>query len=1026
MRATTINIKKLFAFSFSLITVRELFILGFTLLSLCALAQQQYTLTQYTQDDGLPSGTVRGIFKDTTGYIWFISEGSIARFDGYTFKPYRHNPDKPNSLPVDFGWDAAFPKLGDYYFATRQSYFRFVPTTETFNFPFGDSIQIISIDEARGVNDCYWLNTNFAIYRISKNGTESFPLPKQDTTMLRIKVSPGNNCMLYNRNTKNILYFDYTTKKFSTPKILNRNGIEESLTALEIIFTNNNFYLFTKQSLFCYDTASKSFVWLLDLNLLNNFDNNFGEYLAFNDSLVVMRSKSGFINIYNIRTGKEKLVYVNKKIPEGQLNDRFIVQSVPDNNGGIWFGTINMGLIHYNVFTDELEQYIHEPANSNSLPRNFILAILPDENGVVWVSCYGHGIVKMEPATVLFEKSIPEVEKRTNTQIERDAMSENIRGFLEIKGGHWIATLNGLYAYSNETRKFSNISYLCPVSYSTNNLGYKEFTTTYFGSLAEDRSGNKWIGTWFGELVVYNSKLNKAFPFRRPEPMKERESDGVFRNLFCDSKNRMWISTQGAGIAIVDCNSMNIENITETKFEYNFHDEKDSTSLAAGMAFVVFEDADGNIWAGTENGLCKYNEEKKNWKRYVNILGNEKSIHNNNIRSLCLDKKGILWIGTNGGGLNRYNKEQDNFSHFTVENGLADDQIFSLACDNYGMLWMGTNHGICRFNPEDYTCKNFTEKDGIQNFEYNTGAALKLKDGTLLFGGVAGYNIIDPDKIENKSAAPPVVVISSFKVFDKEILLGNNIITLNYKENNLAFEFAALSYFQNQYNQYAYMLEGVDQDWIFCDKRRFVSYPKLEPGTYTFRVKACNSNNVWNENGAWLQITITPPWWKTIWARILFAMIFVGSIIGWFRYRTHALRKKQKELESEISKATTELRGKNQELVTALENLKSTQEQLIQSEKLAAFGTMAKRMAHEIQNPLNFVNNFSEISNELMNDIKNESATDEEKRTAINILTENLGKIYHHGKRASAIIQQLQVHQRAGTTYEFFEEIKYK
>lgn len=981
-------------------------------------AQQQYTFTNYTQEQGLPSGTIRGIYKDTTGYIWLTSEGSIARFDGYTYKTYRHNPDKPNGLPGNFVWEAAFPKFGDIYFGTRETYFSFNPATESFTAPLGDSAEIFSVNEAKGVKDCYWLRTKDAIYRISKTGTERFALPYTWPLSTRVTLSPGNCCMLFNEHTKNILFFDYQTKQFSKPKILDRRGMEDSSSVVDIVFTGNNFYLFTAQRFYRFDSAAKSFVWYLDLKRTGNFDYDFGGHLAFNDTLVVARSRMGYINILNIRTGEEKLVYVNKKLPEAKLSDRLILQCVPDNNGGIWIGTNNIGLIYYNVFTGELEQYIHEPTNSNSLPVNFVYSVLTDENGVVWASCFGHGIVKMEPVRALFKTAIPAVTKKAGSSVQGDVWSENIRGFIETADGYWIATLNGLYGYSNETREFSNLTYLCPPSYE--NHGELDIPNYSFGAFAEDHSGNLWIGTWFGELVVYNTKLKRPFPFRRPQPLKKYDS-GWFRNLFCDSKNRMWISTHGAGISIVDCNALNFENINEAKFEYNFHDEKDSTSLPQGSAFVVTEDADGTIWAGTENGLCKYNEQKKNWKRYVNIPGNEKSIHHSNVRSLCLDKKGTLWIGTNGGGLNRYNKEQDNFTHFTIENGLADDQIYTLVCDNNGMLWMGTNHGLCRFNPQDYSCKNFTEKDGIQNYEYNTNAALKLKDGTLLFGGVAGYNIIDPDKIENKNAAPPVVVITSFKVFDKETPLGNHIITLNHKENNLAFEFAALSYYQNKDNHYAYKLEGVDPDWIFSDTRRFVSYPKLEPGTYIFRVKACSSDNVWNEAGAWLEITITPPWWKTTWANILFFILIIGSVIGYNRYRTYSLRMKHKELESEVSKATVELRKKNRELETALENLKSTQEQLIQSEKLAAFGTMAKRMAHEIQNPLNFVNNFSEISNELMNDIKNETATEEEKRTAINILNENLGKIYHHGKRASAIIHQLQVHQRAGTTHEFFE-----
>ncbi len=937
--------------------------LGVCFLCAAAFAQQQYTITNYTQEQGLPSGTIRGIYKDTTGYIWFTSEGSVARFDGYNYKTYRHNPDVSSSLPKNFVWEGAFPKFGDIYFGMKETNFSFNPASESFTAPFGGSVEIFSIDEAKGVKDCYWLRAKNAIYRISKTGTERFALPYDRPFASQMIASTDNDCMLFIEHTKDVLFFDYQTKQFSKPKILDRTGMEDSSSVVEVIFTGNNFYLFTSKSLYRFDSTSNSFVWHLDLKRTGNFDYVFRPYSVFNDSLVVIRSQTGYINIFNIRTGEEKLFYVNKKLPERELNDRFILESVPDNKGGLWIGTNNMGLIYYNVFTGELEQYIHEPTNSNSLPGNFAFAVLPDENGVVWASCFGHGIVKMEPVRALFKKAIPVATKKTNT------WTENIRGFIGTEDGYWVATLNGLFSYSNQTREFSNLNYLCPVSDPDNSNISPEFAASYpIGSFAEDRSGNYWIGTWYGELVVYNTKLNQPFPFRRPQPMKDREADGVFRNLYCDSKNRMWISTKGAGISMVDCNALNYENINEAKFQYNFHDEKDSTSLAAGIVFIVTEDADGNIWAGTENGLCRYNEQTKKWKRYVNIPGNEKSIHNSNVRSLCLDKKGTLWIGTNGGGLNRYNKEQDNFTHFTIENGLADDQIYTLLCDNNGMLWMGTNHGLCRFNPEDYSCKNFTDKDGIQNYEYNTGAALKLKDGTLLFGGVAGYNIIDPDKIENKKSKPPVVVITSFKIFDKETPLGNNNLRLNYNENNLAIEFAALSYFQNQDNHYAYMLQGVDHNWIFSDTRRYISYSQLKPGDYTFKVKACNSDGVWNETGAQLHFIITPPWWKTTWARILFALIIVGSAVGYYRYRTHALRARHKELETEVEKATITIR-KQKEIVEA--EKKRSDELLLNilpqetAEELKAKGSADAKQFDQVTVMFTDFKNFTQTSEKL-------------------------------------------------------------
>lgn len=911
MKRATLKIKKLFTFHSSLISVSKLFnfynslltislfTFIFSLFTFHCFAQQQYNITNYAQEQGLAFGAIRGIYKDTTGYLWLTSEGGAARFDGYNFKTFRYNPDVSNSLPKDFSWNAALPKFGDIYFGTDHGFCLFNPASQSFTYrlPCGDSIKVFHIDEREGVKDGYWLTSKFAILRVSKNGSERFALPVAINTNWRMIPSPGNDVMLYNYVSKDsLLFFDYQSRMFSKPKITDRMGMEDSSSIMEVIFNANNYYLFTAKSLYRFDSTAKSFVWHLDLKHTNNFNYDFQPYLSFNDTLVVIRSKSGYLNLFNIRTGQEKLIYLNKKIPESELNDKGIYAIANDNNGSLWMGTNAMGLIHYNVFTGELEQYIHDPGNLNSIPNNFIYYVLTDENGVVWAGCFGHGLIKMEPVKAVFKTAIPDVASRkigANSSAQ-GGWSQNIRGFVETDDGYWIATLDGLFSYSKQTQQFSNITYLCPVVAKDNNAHYADAPSAHsFGSLTKDHAGNLWIGPWYGELVLYNPTLNRTFPFHNSRPLRYRDIGGWFRNLFCDSKNRMWLSTQNAGLCMIDCNVLTLEKTNETKFDYHFFDEKDSISFNMRITFVVAEDADGTIWAGTEFGLFKYNEQTKKWKQYVNIPGNQNSIHNSNVRSICLDKNGTLWIGTNGGGLNRYNKKLDNFTHFTTENGLADDQIYTLICDDNGMLWMGTNHGLCRFNPQNYSCKNFTEKDGIQNYEYNTNAALKLKDGTLLFGGVSGYNIIDPDKIENKKSKPPVVVISSFKVFDKETPLQNHFITLNHKENNLAFEFAALSYYRNQENHYAYMLEPIDHDWIFSDNRRYVSYPKLEPGDYTFKVKACNSDGVWNETGTQMQITINAPWWKQTWFVIL--CFVIGVIIIYLLYRMRNNRRKQME-----------------------------------------------------------------------------------------------------------------------------------
>jgi ligand-binding sensor domain-containing protein len=621
-----------------------------------AYSQQQYTFTNYTQEQGLPSGTIRGIYKDTTGYIWLTSEEGVSRFDGYDFKVFRHNPDVSSSLPTNSAWYGSFTKYGTIYFETEGRHCLYNPASEsfTFNLPFGDTIRLFSVDESKGNKDCYWVKSKFAIFRISKSGTERFALPYPIEPENWVSIpAPDNRDMLFNRLTSkdNLLFFDYQTKRFSNIEIVGREGTEDNSTIEGVVFTGNNFYLFSRQSVYRFDSTAKSFLWLFDLKRDGNFEYASHSCLPFNDTLIMIRSKSGFLNILNIKTGEEKLVYVNKRIPDAELNDRTIVSCTPDNNGGVWMGTSEMGMIHYNVFTGELEQFIHEPGNSYSLPRNFVDAILPDENGVIWASCMGHGLIKMEPVTPIFKIAVPTITKSTGNS--GHGWSESIRCFLETDDGYWMGTINGLFGYSAKTNLFSDLQHICPPVNSFSKLSSIQTDIVGIspvGSLAKDSTGNVWIGTWYHELIVYNPKLKRTFPLSIPQSIKERDKIGAFRNLYCDSKNRMWIATHGVGVSTVNCNVLNFEKINETKFEYNFFDAKDSTSGSSVTVFVVTEDTEGNIWAGTEDGLFRYNEQTKKWKSYYNIPGNENSIHNNNIRSMCLDKKGALWIGTNGEG----------------------------------------------------------------------------------------------------------------------------------------------------------------------------------------------------------------------------------------------------------------------------------------------------------------------------------------------------------------------------------------
>ena len=195
-------------------------------------------------------------------------------------------------------------------------------------------------------------------------------------------------------------------------------------------------------------------------------------------------------------------------------------------------------------------------------------------------------------------------------------------------------------------------------------------------------------------------------------------------------------------------------------------------------------------------------------------------------------------------------------------------------------------------------------------------------------------------------------------------------ISLSYNQNFFDFEFAALSYLSSEKNQYAYMLEGVDDDWVNSGTRRIARYTNVSPGKYIFRVKGSNNDGVWNEQGTTLTIIIHPPWWRTWWAYTLYGLLVIGSIWAFIHYRSRNLLRQKRLLQKQVAERTAEVVHQKEELQTSLEDLKATQAQLIQSEKMASLGELTAGIAHEIQNPLNFVNNFSEVNKELL--VRNE------------------------------------------------------
>ncbi|MBI3193791.1 MAG: hypothetical protein HYZ34_04880, partial [Ignavibacteriae bacterium] len=251
-------------------------------------------------------------------------------------------------------------------------------------------------------------------------------------------------------------------------------------------------------------------------------------------------------------------------------------------------------------------------------------------------------------------------------------------------------------------------------------------------------------------------------------------------------------------------------------------------------------------------------------------------------------------------GLIRFDAQKNESRSFMKADGIPDDRVYSILEDEHGNLWLGTHNGLCKFNTHTFQSRTYTELDGLQGNEFNTGAYFKNSSGVMYFGGSSGFNTFHPDSIRDNVYVPPVV-ITSLKIFDEDVPFDGSEIVLSYFQNYFSLEYAALNYLHGEQNQYAFVMEGFDRDWHYFGTRRFANYSHLDPGEYTFKVIASNNHGIWNRQGASLRVRIVPPFWMTTWFRILGIVLFIsiGPIIY---YRRVTALKRERAVQQEFSR----------------------------------------------------------------------------------------------------------------------------
>jgi signal transduction histidine kinase/ligand-binding sensor domain-containing protein/CheY-like chemotaxis protein/AraC-like DNA-binding protein len=650
-----------------------------------------------------------------------------------------------------------------------------------------------------------------------------------------------------------------------------------------------------------------------------------------------------------------------------------------DSEGNLWIGTEN-GLFQF----DSKRNFF----STNKMPSKLrVVHLSEDRQHVLWIASDGGGVWSMpfsaaEATPYLSANGTPMVNSNAVYSIYEDN-----------EGRKWIGTLRGgINLIQPYISSFKTVVYNSPSQDNPIN--------NFILSFCEDEKNNVWIGTDGAGLHYWDRKSNHFISYLNNASDPTSISSNFITGIFRDSQNDLWVSTWFGGVNRLKRNSKVFEHFTC----YN-----PKTTTEEHNAWLVYEDAQKRLWASTTNSgtLYFFNRSTNRFELFDENITNlqciaedsEGSFWGGNYTSLiridrvgkkhinytightirCIreDKNKNLWIGTDGGGLLLFNRNNGRFQRFTTAEGLPSNTILRLLEDGKNNLWLSTYNGLCKFNTVTKTCRNFSQSDGLQSNQFSFNAALSLKSGEFLFGGIKGFNVFYPDSVYDKKETPKVFLTglkinnTSIEENDSYVAKRNlekiNQVNLPFNQAILSLDFVALDYTGTDKIKYAYLLEGWDKNWIYVNNIRTANYSRLQEGTYIFKIKVTNSDGVWSPERQLLKIVVLPPWYRAWWAYLLYASILFSVFYLYIVYS-----KRQERLNYEVK----------------LAHLENEKEKELTEKKISFF----THISHEFRTPLTLI--ISPLK-DLLSSKKDEKGKNE------------IFSIYRNARRLLSLVDQL-------------------
>ncbi len=831
--------------------------------------------------DGLSQATIISIAQDRDGYLWFGTQEGLNRYDGYGFTSF---------TPME-SWDGA---------------------------PLQGWIQTLLVDR----DGMLWVGTkSLGLVRIDPDSGAS----------VRFLHAPQDPHSLSNDGVRALFQDAAGTLWVGTEHGLNRlnpkgRGLEQ------------------------FHGGASSTPGLDELRITSIAQDTLGYLWLGTDGAGLVR--------LNPTDGSERRFRHDPSDPSSLAEDR-VSKVFVDDQDRVWVGTYSKGLGRLDRVDGALVHFTHRSESPRTLTAGIVRDIFQDLAGRIWVGSDG-GLNKWLDDDQGFARY-------THDRGNPLSLSDNrINSLYQDRGGVlWVGTYNGLNKWNPTTGNFGHYQYHLG---QTGGLAHP-VVTAFHG----DAKGTMWVGTYGGGLQAFdrhrgefhsapqglpdkrimalwvdsqgmvwagsrNGGLSRLDPFNgeyrhfehEPQRSDSLSSNGITA-LAKDHTGALWVGTYRGGLNRLDPASGRF-----TRFR---HDPSDPSSLISDRVLALTEDRDGVLWIGTDGGgLNRFDRNSGTFSTIQHHKDDPHSLGSDNVWALHETADGDLWIGTDGGGLSCWKaadreREAVVFTRYTRADGLPGNTVQGIQSDAGGNLWISSNRGLTRLDPRTGVIRNFDQNDGLQGYDFNQGAHFRAADGQLFFGGAHGFNTFRPSTIKDNSHVPHITLTAVLK-YNQPIDPGTPLsrldrLDLDYHEDMISFEFAALDFTDPAHNRFRYRMEGFDGDWVDGGHSRRATYTNLPAGHYTFRVRAANADGLWNEQGLALAIRVSPAPWQTWWAYTLYLLSLSAAL--WLYLRTHTRRVEQ----------VMEMRK--------------------MEEANAAKGLFLATMSHEIRTPMNGVLGMTQL-----------------------------------------------------------------